>query len=544
MAGVEVVSGTPLQKALQDVAHQKVVEIGWTGLDDTSLAEYVVLMLMNGKTQDDLASELATDLLGLKPDDPAVTEFVPWLFSQVQILNAEFNGGAAAGAIGSQDASSGGGALGDSEMMETSDGAQGTMYVLKLKAKMATNRIKMVNARLTKIRPTGPKAMRNNNSGGAGGGVNRQRDRRMLGQMQKNMDRQGDSVLHRVRGNQGVGRGNSHPGREPPKGPRATNIARGLAMQQQQMPLNAPPGVPPGMNGMPPGMMPGMYGGVDPMQMQQMLSMFADAASVMQHYAENMHGGGPVINPNFQRNQGKFQSREKRQNQNGNFNNKRQQQSQDTAMGSVSVNGSTDSTSPLDMELTPAANADPATTRCHFDLACTRGDCPFVHQSPAAPPKTSIDMNDTCNFGAACRNSKCVGKHPSPAKKREFQNDQLCAFYPNCTKGDRCPFRHPSKGPCRNGADCQTAGCEWWHNTMECRYDPCTRPDCPFKHRDGQKRGKFENKTWVANGDKKEHVSERKFTTDEDGPEELILPGGQSVAENEMNMETQIITEG
>lgn len=46
-------------------------------------------------------------------------------------------------------------------------------------------------------------------------------------------------------------------------------------------------------------------------------------------------------------------------------------------------------------------------------------------------------------------------------------------------------------------------------------------PACPFKHVEGQKRGKFEDKVWVAG--EKEHVSERKFV-DEDGTEELIKP--------------------
>ena len=48
-------------------------------------------------------------------------------------------------------------------------------------------------------------------------------------------------------------------------------------------------------------------------------------------------------------------------------------------------------------------------------------------------------------------------------------------------------------------------------------------PTCAFKHADGQKRGKFQDKVWVAN-DSKEHVSERKFV-DDDGKEELIVPG-------------------
>jgi hypothetical protein len=60
-----------------------------------------------------------------------------------------------------------------------------------------------------------------------------------------------------------------------------------------------------------------------------------------------------------------------------------------------------------------------------------------------------------------------------------------------------------------------------------CKFNPCLNAACPFKHADGQKRGKFEDKVWVANG-AKEHVSERKFVDDEE-KEELIIPGSGEV---------------
>jgi hypothetical protein len=69
-----------------------------------------------------------------------------------------------------------------------------------------------------------------------------------------------------------------------------------------------------------------------------------------------------------------------------------------------------------------------------------------------------------------------------------------------------------------------------------CKFNPCKNAYCPFKHADGQKRGSFEDKVWTPNHEKKEHVSERKFV-DEDGEEELILPGRSS-----QEVETQIIT--
>lgn len=54
---------TPEAQALSSAVHSKIVDEGWTQDDDTSLAEYIVLMLANGKTQDQIASELAGELL-------------------------------------------------------------------------------------------------------------------------------------------------------------------------------------------------------------------------------------------------------------------------------------------------------------------------------------------------------------------------------------------------------------------------------------------------------------------------------------------------
>lgn len=91
---VEVVAGTPLAEALQNVVQPKVVEVGWsTGAqDDSYLSEYIILMLVNAKTQDQIASELANDLLGLGDDDASAVEFARWLFEQVNLLNAQLNG--------------------------------------------------------------------------------------------------------------------------------------------------------------------------------------------------------------------------------------------------------------------------------------------------------------------------------------------------------------------------------------------------------------------------------------------------------------------
>ena len=90
---VQVVGNSPLAQALQNVVQPKLVEVGWGGVDDSTLAEYIILMLVNGKTQDQIASELSNDLLGLGPDDHGAIDFSQWLFEQVNLLNNEMNKG-------------------------------------------------------------------------------------------------------------------------------------------------------------------------------------------------------------------------------------------------------------------------------------------------------------------------------------------------------------------------------------------------------------------------------------------------------------------
>lgn len=62
------------------------------------------------------------------------------------------------------------------------------------------------------------------------------------------------------------------------------------------------------------------------------------------------------------------------------------------------------------------------------------------------------------------------------------QKPDRCAFYPNCTKGDDCPFFHPTQ-PCRNYPNCPKGDhCDYVH--PPCRFgDNCQRrPMCPYAH--------------------------------------------------------------
>lgn len=81
---------TSLTDALASRIQPKLVDIGWSigGEDSSPLSEYICLMLVNGKNQEQIASELSGDLLGLGPDDPSATEFSKWLFEQVETLGS------------------------------------------------------------------------------------------------------------------------------------------------------------------------------------------------------------------------------------------------------------------------------------------------------------------------------------------------------------------------------------------------------------------------------------------------------------------------
>jgi len=83
---------------------------------------------------------------------------------------------------------------------------------------------------------------------------------------------------------------------------------------------------------------------------------------------------------------------------------------------------------------------------------------------------------------------------------------------------------------CRNGADCKLEGCKFTHIKTMCKYNPCLNALCEFKHVEGQKRGVFDDKVWMAQGNQeKGHVSERKFVDDTAVEEELIVPGENTV---------------
>ncbi|KAK8183522.1 uncharacterized protein BKA78DRAFT_273545 [Phyllosticta capitalensis] len=504
---VELQVGTPLANALQSVVQPKLAEVGWSSgaSDDTALSEYIILMLVNGKTQEQIASELANDLLSLGPDDPDAANFSRWLFEQLHSLNSKMNGSS-----------------GPPEAQPASNGDQ------SLSVGATSQDAEMGEASQTSI-PTGPKAMRNGNQTG--------REKRMMGHLNKAMERNNDAALHRVRGGGGgMGRINSHAGREAPKGPRH-QANRNMAIMNG---MNGMGGMP-GMNGM--GM--SVAGNMMPPQSQMAQmdifrtfeAMSAQMAQMSQALAATGHPmppQQPYVNPAFQKNfrggpnQGKSLfdrvDPSSRPNRNKPQHMGKRPGQGDTEMGEGGVADAGASTEAMDVE---SKDKEPWDIMCKFNNNCNNAKCPYAHQAPLAPAGITVDLGDQCSFGVRCTNFKCTAKHPSPAQKMEFQQKNPCKFGMHCTNPG-CPFQHPPK-PCRFNESCTNPDCKFTHVETKCKFTPCLNPHCFFKHDPGQR---------AANGAGKEHVSERKFI-DENQAEELILPAQSQESDEAPKSEAQ-----
>lgn len=313
-------------------------------------------------------------------------------------------------------------------------------------------------------------------------------------------------MLHRVRGQQNNGRINSH-GRDNQKGSRGSF---GPVRGGRQMG---------GMGGMGPAQMHGLGAGnisqMTPENQMQLMALLEEQARMMSQLMPGFMP--PAVNPNFQKQQGRslFDRIERpAQRQGGDF------QSRPSRNG-MSNKGNEDADMDMTEDQTTADGQVNTDSICRFNLRCTKKDCPFAHQSPAAPEGAPVDVTDNCPFGAACKNKKCTGRHPSPAVKVSHQAEEICRFFPNCAN-PHCSFKHPSMPLCRNGADCTAEGCKFTHLSTPCKFNPCMNRSCPYKHTEGQK-ASFPDKVWVA-GQERPHVSERKFVDDDNGEEELIKP--------------------
>ncbi|KAI6958471.1 hypothetical protein KC321_g13980, partial [Hortaea werneckii] len=346
MSGMQIEANSALAQTIQSAAQAKLMEAGWAAEEnDTTLSEYVTMMLVNGQDFQRVQAELGGELLGVGEDDPAVADFTRWLFEQAQALTGpqqqqqqEPDPGATTQEPQVQDDMQGQ-SMEQDEMMGEGPSADGI--------------------------PSGPKAMRNGDGtrGGRGG-----RGGRMLGQMNRNMDRTSDDPLRRIKGAaSGAGRIDAHAARAP-RGPRGGNVANGV---QRMMNGRGGAAMAGQMNPMMPQGQSGPMGGMDAGTQMQFMQMMEMQAQMMAQMMGGKRGGG------------KFQGKEKKEGT---------EDGEDTAMS-------------LDKPLTDTDRSPPFSTMCKFNHKCLNPECPFAHQSPAnTRPGITLDMNDTCAYGAACKN--------------------------------------------------------------------------------------------------------------------------------------------
>lgn len=529
---VEVSPESAIGKSLQELVRPKLVELGWSsGLQDDTLSEYIILLLANGQTPEQLAKEISTDLLDAdaKPED--IAAFTQWLFEQVTLLKENRLGGApptgpaAAGFTDPPDATV------DTAMEESEEVHD--MRNQLVRHHISTKGAQYANESFLREPPTGPKALRN--------GPQKGRDKRMLGQMNKTLSQANDGPLHRIRGTAGTGRINTHSSREPPRGPRSQQIQRGLGMGSGRGMNMSMQGT---MNG---GMMqPPEF--MSPGEQMAFYHSMAENARVMamqiQTMSQAMNSG--MLQPSNQQQRPSFDRAnrggrpharpDRRHGNQAHARGKDTEMAQDGASMDTGAAGETNETN---------ANAkDLSKTVCRFDITCQKADCPYAHHSPIASAYDSlevIDVENECQFGVACKNKLCKNRHPSRAKKLAQQKEEDCQFGPFCTKFPNCPFKHANVRACRNGADCAVPDCQFWHSKIACKHTPCTHNYCPYKHEPGQK------VRWTAaNGGPVGNTAERKFV-DESAEEEVILPGQarqegaakMDEAEGAMGAETQ-----
>jgi hypothetical protein len=123
---------SPLAAQLQQVVQPKLAEFGWTtGGEDTTLFDYILLMLANDKNETQVAQELSSDLLDLGPENTETQQFAQWLFATIDELKRQLVGGDAQIAPANDDqmnsALDDGSAQTQDTDMDGADSAQGSV---------------------------------------------------------------------------------------------------------------------------------------------------------------------------------------------------------------------------------------------------------------------------------------------------------------------------------------------------------------------------------------------------------------------------------
>ncbi|KAG0269957.1 hypothetical protein BGZ95_001851 [Linnemannia exigua] len=183
-------------------------------------------------------------------------------------------------------------------------------------------------------------------------------------------------------------------------------------------------------------------------------------------------------------------------------------------------------------------------TRCKFWPNCTQGEnCQFWHPKTLCADYPNCSKTaDTCLYvhPLAEPTAEQVAAAARQALMQSMRNNPNNSGAPalNALQSHlNCPFYHPSPSdataqsssmeiagavegqevfnrlpmPCRFGDQCTRPGCHFTHprdgaasNVPLCKFNPCTRPGCPFRHAPGAatiySAGNGQNRSLVLNG--------------------------------------------
>ncbi|KIO29085.1 hypothetical protein M407DRAFT_242772 [Tulasnella calospora MUT 4182] len=131
-------------------------------------------------------------------------------------------------------------------------------------------------------------------------------------------------------------------------------------------------------------------------------------------------------------------------------------------------------------------------TLCKFVTNCTNPTCRYSHPSPVATIESGVVLStEACEKGLDCVDKDCTKAHVSkaaknppkvvpapsaPAPSTSSANQIPCKFDPHCTRAG-CPYYHASKQKAKHPGS----------STTMCRFGTaCTRADCSFAHPPGR----------------------------------------------------------
>ncbi|EJT96742.1 hypothetical protein DACRYDRAFT_97521 [Dacryopinax primogenitus] len=434
---------SPEQVALQEAVKRDMIERGWQAEDDpATLSEYAVIMLINGKPEDQVDAELSEII----PDYDF--GFSKWLFAEAERIASGIESATPAPPAPASPI--------HRPISPPQSPPQDSPNGPSLKRQRSSSPTGANKAPRTSDAPLAPRAMRDRPLRGRG------RERSLLERMGPRPQQKNDEIQARI---------DAITGGNP-----------GLVPQQ------------PGWQGAPMPMGPGSQD-MAAMEMQkQWQDMMAMQMAMMQQMAM-MNGGMPfmpggVVNPNMQATPQRADNQRGRGRGRGRGGSTQAGQTRNDLVETPALAPPVAPTPAPVVAPAPApalkptpAPVSPATlttipgTLCKFGLKCTNPMCHYAHPSPVATVESGLVLSEEiCPDGKNCKNPECVRVHPSPANAESkaiapapavFQGI-MCRFGANCTRPD-CVFAHPwnkaaqSNTPCRYGIACTRADCVFSH---------------------------------------------------------------------------------